>query len=292
MKVLRKYRITIEDESRLRQIVTVSARPYKLWIAGIATVLVCVALAVVAIMLTPLKTLLPGYLKHGERSTVEKGMLRIDSLKDVYSVHSRYLSNIMTVLDTERTPTDSVLKNGTPNQLPPDSLLPASPREREFISRMKERERYNIDILAPIAGDQLQLFPVANGAIVTEQAQDATKARIITPVGAGVCAITDGRVLAVQNISPEGGAAIVMQHDNGFATRYSHLGTPTVAPGDHVDGGTVIALGSTGGAVAPGFFYIEIWYDGTPLPPAGYIKSNTSPNKEEPYTLSGFPMGR
>lgn len=277
MKVLRKYRITIEDESRLRQIVSVSARPYMLWIAGGLGALVSVAAAVVVIMATPLKTLLPGYLKHGERTAVEKGMLRIDSLKEVYSIHARYLANIMTVFDTERIPSDSVLKNGTPNQLPPDSLLPASPREREFISQMKERERYNTNILAPIASDQLQMFPVANGAVIAEQSQEATKARILTPNGAGACAITDGRVLAVQNQSPEGGASIVMQHDNGFATRYSHLGIPTVAPGDHVDGGAVIALGPTGGAVAPGYFYLEMWYDGTPLTPAAYV--NPRPQK-------------
>lgn len=273
MKVLRKYRITIEDESRLRRIASVSARPYALLSAGIVAFLFLLALAVLIVMATPLRTLLPGYLKQGERTAAENGLLRIDSIRDAYNLNSLYLANVLTVLDTDRTPEDSVMNRGTPNELPPDSLLPASPREREFISRMKEREKYNLNVLAPIAGEQLRIYPVGNGAVVSQQSAGQTKARILTQKQSPVCALSDGRVLAVQNNAPEGGASIVIQHDNGFATRYSHVGTPTLAPGDHVDGGAVIAHGATGGSLAPGYFFLEMWYDGTPVPPDKIIKN-------------------
>lgn len=273
MKVLRKYRITIEDESRLRRIASVSARPYALWAGCAVAFLTVLILAGVIIMMTPLRTLLPGYLKQGERTAAENGMLRLDSIRDAYNINSLYLTNVLSVLDTDRTPEDSVMNTGTPNELPPDSLLPASPREREFISQMKEREKYNLNVLAPIAGEQLRVYPVANGAVFSEQTAGQAKARILTPLQSPVCALSDGRVLAVQNNSPEGGASIVMQHDNGFATRYSHVGTPTVAPGNHVDGGAVIAHGATGGALTPGYFFLEMWYDGTPVPPDKIMNS-------------------
>lgn len=271
MKALKKYRISIEDESRLRQVVSVSVRPYVLWIIGIVGILIFILVSTLLIMATPLRTLLPGYLKQDERSAAERGLLRLDSIRDAYSINSHYINNIFTVLDTDRVQTDSMQKTATPNELPPDSLLPASPREREFINEIKEREKYNITVLAPIAGEQLRIYPVATGAVISEQSQNSPKARIITPKGSPVCALSDGRVLAVQNMSPEGGASIVMQHDNGFATRYSHLGTPAVAPGSHIDGGAVIAHGASGGALSPGFFFLEMWYDGSPIQPEKYI---------------------
>lgn len=292
MKARKCYRISIEDESRLRQIVSVSARPLILWLSGIAAGVLLMIFTAFIIMATPLRTLMPGYLKEGERSEAERGLLRIDSIRDAYMLNSQYIANILKVMDTDRTPTDSVQTTSTTNELPPDSLLPASRREIEFISRMKDREQYNVTILAPLAADQLRIYPVAAGGIISDQTLNSTKARILTPKGSPACAIADGRVLAIQNPAPEGGSAIVIQHDNGFASRYSHLGTPSVTPGEHVDGGGTIALGASGGAINPGFFFLEMWYDSTPVEPARYLHASNTGTKEEPYTLSGRPMGK
>ncbi len=268
MKAKKRYRIAIEDESKLRQVASVSVTPTMLWGAGIVSLILLIAFTGLIIMATPIRTLMPGYLKKGERAEAKEGLLRIDSLRDAYRINSLYLNNILTVLDTDRTPTDSLLKVTTPNELPPDSLLPASPREIEFITRMKDREQYNVSILAPLAADQLRIYPVATGATVAEQSQNAMKPRILTPKGSPICAAADGRVIAIQNPAPEGGSAIVIQHDNGFASRYSHLGTPTISPGSHVDGGSVIAHGASGGAIGSGYFFVEMWYDGNSVEPS------------------------
>lgn len=271
MKAKKRYRIAIEDESRLRQVASISVSPARLWIGIIAAVVLLVAFTAIIIMATPIRTLMPGYLKKGERTEAKEGLLRIDSIRNAYAVNNLYLSNILTVLDTDRTPTDSLLNETTPNELPPDSLLPTSPKEIEFITRMKDREQFNVSILAPLAADQLRIYPVAAGATIAEQSSGATKPRILTAKESPVMAAADGRVLAIQNPAPEGGSAIVIQHDNGFASRYSHLGTPAIAPGAHVDGGSVIAHGASGGAIGSGYFFMEMWYDGNPVEPARYL---------------------
>lgn len=263
-----------------------------LWVYFAIVILIMLMVAGALIMATPLRTLMPGYMKEGERTAAEKGMLRLDSIRDANERNSIFLANILTVFDTDRTPADSTQKSMIPNELPPDSLLPASPREIEFMDRMKDREKYNINILAPIAADQMRFYSPGAGAKVSEQTRQAIKARVLTPKESPVNAIADGRVISVQNPAPEGGTAIVIHHDNGFVSRYSHAGTPTVAQGSHVEGGSVIAHGTRGGATGPGWFYIEIWYDGTPLVPARYIEGYGSRPSEEPYTLSGLPMGR
>ncbi len=292
MKSSKRYRISISDESRLRQIVSVSVRPYKLWAYVAGAILLVLVVACVLIMTTPLRTLMPGYLKEGERAAAEKGMLRLDSIRDANERNSLFLANILTVFDTDRTPADSTLKTMISNELPPDSLLPASPREIEFIDRMNDREKYYINILAPLAADQMRFYSPGAGAIVPEQSRQAIKARIVTPKESPLNAIADGRVISLQNPAPEGGTAIVLHHDNGFVSRYSHAGTPTVAQGSHVEGGSVIAHGARGGATGPGWFYLELWYDGTPLTPARYIEGYSNHPTEEPYTLSGRPMGK
>ncbi len=274
MKAKKRYRIAIEDESKLRQVASVSVTPTMLWGAGIVSLILLIAFTGLIIMATPIRTLMPGYLKKGERAEAKEGLLRIDSLRDAYRINSLYLNNILTVLDTDRTPTDSLLKVTTPNELPPDSLLPASPREIEFITRMKDREQYNVSILAPLAADQLRIYPVATGATVAEQSQNAMKPRILTPKGSPICAAADGSVSAIQNTAPEGGSAIGIQHDNGFASRYSHLGTPTISPGSHVDGGSVIAHGASGGAIGSGYFFVEMWYDGNSVEPSKILGIN------------------
>ncbi len=271
MKAKKRYRISIEDESRLRQVASVRVSPAMMWGGGIAAVLLLVAVTALLIIATPIRTLMPGYLKKGERTEAKDALLRIDSIREAYRISDIYLTNLLTVFDTDRTPTDSLLNETTPNELPPDSLLPASPREIEFITRMKDREQYNVSILAPLAADQLRIYPVASEATVAEQSNTSLKPRILTSKGSPVCAAADGRVLAIENPAPEGGSAIVIQHDSGFASRYSHLGTPTVSPGTHVDGGSVIAHGATGGAIGAGYLFVEMWYDGNPVEPAKYL---------------------
>ena len=128
MKAKKRYRIAIEDEARLRQVASVSVSPAKLWAGGIACALLLIGLTAVIIMATPIRTLMPGYLKNGERTEAKQGLLRIDSIRDAYRTYDLYISNILTLLDTDRTPADSLLTETTPNDLQPDTLLPASPR--------------------------------------------------------------------------------------------------------------------------------------------------------------------
>lgn len=271
MKASRRYRITVEDESRLRRLASASVGPWALCaIIGVGLILMSL-LGGLLVMATPLRTLLPGYLKQGERTATEEGLLRIDSINAVYELNSKYLANIMTVLDTDREPTDSTDTETPHNELPPDSLLPASPREIEYISQIQDREKYNLTILAPLAAEHLQTYPVGPGATLPKQGGSPTKQIVIMPAGSPVCSVADGRVLTVQNPAPEGGCAIVIQHDHGFATRYSHTGTPRVKDGEHVDGGSAIALGARGGSTGPGWVMLEMWHDGTPVEGARYV---------------------
>ena len=136
MKRHPRYRFNIENESKLERIVDFSISPAALWCAVVGIVVLFLFLGSIIVMITPLRTLLPGYLKQSERSATEDNILRLDSILEVYEQDRAYIDNVLRVLDTGRIPVDSASISGSVRELTTDSLLPTSPAERKFIDAM------------------------------------------------------------------------------------------------------------------------------------------------------------
>lgn len=91
---------------------------------------------------------------------------------------------------------------------------------------------------------------------------------LAAPIGAPVAATGDGRVL-VANWSGDYGLLVTVDHGNGLQTRYAHLSSLNVVPGQHVAKGQTIGLvGSTGHSTGPHLHY-EIRQSGRPVNPLG-----------------------
>ncbi len=270
MKRSKRYKFTIEDESRLRNVVHVSMPIWK-WV-GIAVLffIFCILISGLLICLTPIRSLLPGYLKSGQRAETEMNILRLDSLNDAYMRNENYLKNMMTVLDTERTPTDSASVVTNPNMLPADSLSGPSPIESKFVAQVREHEKFNIAVIAPLAADAMMFAPVAQECVFTPESRAHSVAHIILAKGESPTAIADGRVVGVFP-SSDGGFSIMIQHLKGFLSLYSHLGTPLASPGDEVTGGQIIALPADRAGIRGDEIYLRMWHNGTPLIPFEYI---------------------
>lgn len=68
MKTRTRYKLTIEDESRLENVAIFSASPLK-WALLVLSGAICILLAGgVLVSVTPARYLLPGYLKESERT--------------------------------------------------------------------------------------------------------------------------------------------------------------------------------------------------------------------------------
>jgi murein DD-endopeptidase MepM/ murein hydrolase activator NlpD/Zn-dependent protease with chaperone function len=75
--------------------------------------------------------------------------------------------------------------------------------------------------------------------------------------------------------SPASGTVLVIDHGDGLATQYSHLGTLDVREGEKVARGQVIAgIGSTGRSTGP-HVHFEVHRDGEPVDPAEHVKEWT-----------------
>jgi len=92
-------------------------------------------------------------------------------------------------------------------------------------------------------------------------------------LGTPVIASQSGRVEVVQRSSSGYGNMVLINHGNGYKTRYAHMvkGSITVSVGDYVEAGQTIGkVGSTGNSTGP-HLHFEVIYKGETQNPKNYI---------------------
>lgn len=90
--------------------------------------------------------------------------------------------------------------------------------------------------------------------------------------GDGVFAAFDGKVARVGYEKGGYGYFIILEHADGFQSRYAHLQQPLVKPGDEITSGAQIALGGTSGNSTGPHLHFEIRCQRKPLDPTPLLK--------------------
>lgn len=268
---LHRYRLTLEDARRLHKLWSVRISRVRL----VATLVLCAALftglGALIVALTPVKRSVPGFMTGADRTATLRAMRRIDSLQRQLAQNQAYIDNFTAVMDEGRVPQDSASLEAPLNPLPLDSLHSASPAERRFAAMMDEKEKYNLNVLSPLAADALIFADPMDAGIVMDQTRRSKELRVILPTGAGINAIADGRVVERGYDSAEGTYSLMVQSRRGFLTRYSHLATPLIEVGDAVTAGQRLTAPPAARTRRAPYVGIEMWRDGTPLTPGDYI---------------------
>lgn len=137
--------------------------------------------------------------------------------------------------------------------------------------------------------DQLSLSSPLDGDVTFGFGERANKADengkahqgidIKAKKGTPVVAPRDGKVVAVKRQYTEGkgyGKLLVLDHGKGLMTRYAHLDTIKVEPGDKVLQGDIVAtVGSTGHSTGP-HLHFEALINGRHVDPEGLLQSSLS----------------
>ncbi len=276
MKTRSRYRLIFEDEGRLENIASVSASGPK-WLAGSIVVLIFImVIGALVTFLTPARRLLPGYLKESERSATEMQLVRLDSIRMAYETNAAFIENLQFVLNPTLHKRDTVAAPAQSSRMSSDSLLPTSREEAKFAAMMREREKYNVSVVAPLAAESMMFSPVNAESVVSQSSKSEKKAEIILAAKSTVSAIADGTVIAVSQSLKDGGTVVIIQHPKGFLSRLSRLGSVLVEPGDIVTGGQIIALSNRGNAHNGEIINLEMWHNGNPLIPYEYIGDGNS----------------
>jgi len=89
---------------------------------------------------------------------------------------------------------------------------------------------------------------------------------IAAPAGTDIHPVRPGKVV-FSGEQPGYGNVVIIDHGDGFSSKYAHNKENTVAVGDSVDRGSIIArVGSTGRATGP-HVHFEVQYKGEKVPP-------------------------
>lgn len=105
---------------------------------------------------------------------------------------------------------------------------------------------------------------------VHEERKFHTGVDISVSSGSEVKATADG-IVSFAGWTGNGGIVVVAEHGHGFRTAYAHNRKALVRVGQRIARGEVIAMsGSTGVSTGPHVHY-EIWKNGRPTDPAGYL---------------------
>lgn len=284
MRIIRKYRIRIEDESHLTEVASRIVTPLQFWGALISVMILMFLLAGLTIAFTPLRTLLPGYMKASQRSATEEAILRLDSLQEAYDANQAYIDNFMRITDINRIPSDSAGMTAPENALTADSLTGPSANEERFVSQMEERERFNISVLAPLAADGIMFAPINETVIFTKDSQNSDEATIIIAGDGGIGCVADGSIVAKYYSPTEKGWVIVMQHNRGFLSSYSHLGQLMVDVGDEVNAGQMIAMVPNPDSKGKRYIKLRMWHNGLPIHPYDYVGEPSESRRQSiPY---------
>lgn len=262
-----RYRLSIVNLSSLRTIFELRVRVGGLVAMAVGTVLLIGVAWWLAFMYTPLRSALPVKMGAELRQDYANLSARLDSANAGMAITGQYSRNILELLQ------DSVkyvaqADTSFAQTLPIDSLMEASDAERSFVRRFEEEERFNLSVLAPIAADGMTFYPPVSGVEVEVRVSDSgvPSAQVLPARATPVSAIYRGTVVSTYFTTGKG-ITVVVQHPAEFVTVYSGLAETFVAKGEKVESGSRIGIAQQ----SAGPLSIELWHNGTPLPPEQYI---------------------
>lgn len=276
MRRHRAFRLTIDDATRLERVASVRLTPAQMVALGVALLTAMIIAGSLLVMLTPIKRLMPGFMNPDQRAQTEERLLRLDSLTRITQMRDAWLANVLRVLDADRLDSPAQVRDTIDRDwtIEPDSLIGSSPRERRFVASMREREKYNISVLAPLASTEMTFVPPSPRVTVPPDARDALVAVIPLSPSAPVVAMADGSVVAAYRAPMPEAGVVIMQHDHGFVSAYTGLQSLTVSPGDRLNAGQTIALHATRAPDGSRPLTVRLWHDSDPVTPYRYFNDD------------------
>lgn len=259
-----------------------------LWALGGGVLLLTVILLGI-LLLTPMRTILPGYTSDAMQRNARLNDLRITALEDSLALQDAYLERLRDLMlgnvDTTSTsaPTgDFVLRDPVPAQtlgdpstedwedhaqpaLPIDrldvpgsgvrSVLPASSSSR-FLAGL------TFPLMPPVSGLVSRGFDARTGHFAID---------IVVKEGSVVRSVGDGYVI-VADWTHDGGQIIAVQHADGYISIYKHNSSLLKRVGDAVRSRDAIALSGNSGEITTGpHLHFELWHNGLAQDPGYYL---------------------
>ncbi|TBX71213.1 M23 family metallopeptidase [Flavobacterium silvisoli] len=274
-KLFTKNRLVILNEDTFAEVFSLRLTLMNVFVVATIGALLIIFVTTYIIAFTPLREYIPGYASSKLKKDATELALKSDSLSKALKKNEAYIASIRKVLtgDLEyaKFSKDSITATTT-EPISEEDLQPskADLKLREEVAR---EDKYNLFEKAK-PKVSIVLFPPVKGMITEEfnpkekhYAVDVALAKN-TPIKS----ILSGTVIFA-DWTPNTGNVVIIRHNNGFISVYKHAASLTVAQGDTVRSGEVIALaGSTGQESTGVHLHFELWKDGYPIDPSIFIE--------------------
>lgn len=239
-----KYKLTFFNESSLEDVWTICFSRFGAILTSILLI-VFIVLAIFSIIVgTPVRNLLPGYLKTEERIEMVDKILRVDSLAAEMQRRDAYIKNLSAILtgeikiDSVGQQADSLLAARN------DTLLPQSKRMEEYIKQYEQEEKYTLSVFTPTTPIDGKLFYTPlKGEIVKRYDPNAGHfgVDIQCPRNTAVSSVLDGTIVSA-GYTPDYGYIVAIQHSNNYLSIYKYNSGVLKNIGEKVLGGEKIAV--------------------------------------------------
>lgn len=258
-----------------------------LWALG-GTVLALTVLVVGILLLTPMRTILPGYTSDAMQRNARMNDMRISALEDSLALRDAYLGRLRDMmLGTVDTTAYASAENIVPRDPVPtptlgdpstadweDHAQPALPIDRlEMPGSEGRRVLPATSSSRFLAGLTFPLLPPVSGLV--SRGFDARTGHfaidIVVQTGSVVRSVGDGYVI-VADWTHDGGQIIAVQHADGYISIYKHNSSLLKRVGDAVRSRDAIALSGNSGEITTGpHLHFELWHNGLAQDPGYYL---------------------
>lgn len=271
-----KYRLSVMNENTLEEVWSIKASMFS---GGVLFLLFAISLVTITsflIIATPIRYYLPGYLDAEVREKALRAAIRVDSLQQQLNYQEAYINNLKNVF-TGVLDVDSVKITDTISVSENDPLLKRTEKEKVFVDRYEDKERYNLSVISPTASGPMEgvvFFKPLKGLVISKFNPSNDRYGINLKVASQetVLAVLEGTVV-FSGYDFTTGYTMQIQHKNGFVSIYKNNTLLLKKVGDKVRTGEAIAVIRDGKAkdnadLVLGF---ELWYKGNPVNPEDYI---------------------
>ncbi len=250
--------------------------PASIFAAFVSFALLLFILILTLVAYSPVLEFLPGYRTEADRSreSLVQNIIRLDSMERMMNDMLTYNQNIALIMEG-KTPVARVLANSDSTRAtkvlvmpsPEDSVLRAQMEGdgeyavtgRSSGSRRSVREA--IELATPVEGIITDRFDIRNGNFGI---------RIAAAASDRIAAVDNGTVV-LSLWTPETGYMVELQHAGNLLSVYKGLSQSLVTKGQTIRAGELIGYNAEAEQGEVRLFEFELWNNGKPVDPEGYI---------------------
>ena len=275
-RLVHKYRLLVLNEDTFEERFSFRLNRLNVFVITVFSALGLILGTTLLIALTPLREYIPGYASTKLIKQAASLSELTDSLQQRLVANDTYLQSIREVLTGNVKPSalnkDSIIE-AVAREVDAQ-LLAASKEDSLLRERVQQEDKYNP--LSDESGQDFVLFPPVSGVITgTYNPEEKHFAiDIATVKNTPVKATADGTVILAE-WTADTGHVVVLRHQDNLISVYKHNASISVAQGDLVKSGEVIAASGNTGALTTGpHLHFELWSEGYPISPTNFIDFN------------------